>query len=134
MTMNPKLRNGSGKKVRILVDLLALLVTVIFAMSYINFALAAGNLQKGQSDSSVRGEVVAVDNFHHNLRMLTLRSENIGKFPNDSLNIFISPGTTVKICSESEPSKDLNVSRNATVTYHEVRGWLPVADTIREQC
>jgi hypothetical protein len=66
--------------------------------------------------------------------MLKLRSENMGNFPNDSLNIFLNRSTTVKICSERKPSKDINVNGNTSVTYHEVRGWLPVADAVTEQC
>ena len=53
---------------------------------------------------------------------LTLRSDKIGNFPNDRLNIY-----------KREPSKDINVSRNATAAYREVSG-LPVADAVSEQC
>lgn len=134
MTINPKSRDGSDKEVRLLRTFLVLLITAIFAISYANFALAAGSMQKGQKDNTVRGEVVAVDNLHHNIRMLTLRSENMGNFPNDSFNIYLNHSTTVKICSERKPSKDINVNGNATVTYHEVRGWLPVADAVTERC
>jgi hypothetical protein len=134
MTSNARLRNGSRKKMHIIMGLFALVVTAIFAVSYTNGVFAAGNMQNGQMENIVRGEIVAIDNLHHNMRMLTLRSEGIGDFLNDSLNIFLGPSTTVKICSEREPSRDINVSRSATVTYHEVRGWLPVADAVSEHC
>lgn len=79
--------------------LFALLFTVFIAMSYASNVLAAVNMQKGQMDNTVRGEVVAVDNLHP-LRILTLRTEDIGEFPNDSLNIFLNQNTILKICSD----------------------------------
>jgi hypothetical protein len=134
MTSNARLRNGSRKEMRIVMGVFAVLVTAIIVVSYSNSVFAAGNMQNSQMENILRGEIVAVDNLHHSMRMLTLRSEGIGDFPNDSLNIFLGPSTTVKICSEREPSRDINVGRNATVTYHEVRGWLPVADAVSEHC
>lgn len=129
MTNKSRSKKGAGKTMHLLTGFLVLLVTAIIAISYANITLAAG---EGQKDT-VQGEVVAVDNLHH-IRMLTLRSEEIGNFPNDSLNIFLNQNTIVKVCNKREPSKDIGVSRDATVTYHEVRGWLPVANTVSEHC
>ena len=121
-----------GKEARILAGIIVALVVAIFALFNANSTLAAGSMQTGQKDT-VQGEIVAVDNLHH-MRMLTVRSEKIGNFPNDRLNIFLSRNAKVNICNEREPSKDISVSKNAVIIYHEVRGWLPVADAISEQC
>ena len=73
-----------------------------------------------------------VDSGHH-LRTVTLQSNSIGQYPNDELNIFLSPNTKVKICGMHEPAKDIAVSRNAIIMYHEVAG-LAVADSVVERC
>ncbi len=132
MTNKSRVRKKSDKATRILTGFFVLLVSAIFTMSFTNTTSAAGSMQGGQNET-VNGEVVAVDNLHH-IGILTLRSEGFGNFPNDRMNIFLDRNTTVKICNEREPSKDIDVSRDATVTYHEVRGWLPVADAVTEQC
>ncbi|HUI45232.1 MAG TPA: hypothetical protein VL122_04450 [Nitrospirota bacterium] len=125
-------RRGSGSRVNLLAKFFILLVILVFSTSFANSVPAAGSQQAVQKDT-LKGEVVAVDNLHH-ISMLTLRSDEIGRFPNDRLNIFMNKNTSVKVCNEREPVKDINVSRNATVTYHEVQGLLPVADTVSEKC
>jgi hypothetical protein len=125
-------RRGSGSGVNLLAKSFILLVILVFSTSFANSVPAAGSQQAEQKDT-LKGEVVAVDNLHH-ISMLTLRSDEIGRFPNDRLNIFMNKNTSVKVCNEREPVKDINVSRNATVTYHEVQGLLPVADTVSEKC
>jgi hypothetical protein len=132
MTNKSRFRKKSDKAALFLTGFFVLLVSAIFVMSLTSTTSVAGSMQVGQNDT-VKGEVVAVDNLHH-IGMMTVRSEGIGNFPNDKLNIFLDENTTVKICNEREPSKDIDVSRNATVTYHEVRGWLPVADAVSEHC
>ncbi|HYA88474.1 MAG TPA: hypothetical protein VEI57_15580 [Nitrospirota bacterium] len=125
-------KSNSRKAFHILMAFFVLLVTAIIAMSYAITTLAADSMQKGQKDV-VKGEVVAIDTLHH-LRMLTLRSEKIGTLPNDTLNIYLDKSTRVKICNEREPWRDINVDGKVTLTFHEVRGWLPVADAITERC
>lgn len=109
---------------------------MIAAAVLLSMSLADITLAKGRSEgavSTIQGEVVAVDNLH-SMNMLTLRSGEIGAFPNDSLNIFMNGSTKVTVCNAHEPAKDIDVSRNATVTYHEVNGWLAVTDSIVEGC
>ncbi len=123
----------SGGEINLLTALLVLLFTLILIVSFANSTLASwGNKQAGQKDT-LQGEVVAVDHLHH-MGMLTLQSYKIGQFPNDQLNIFMNKDTSVKICNKREPEKDIKVSRNATVTYHEVQGLLPLAYSVREKC
>jgi hypothetical protein len=104
-------------------------VAVLFFMSFMNEGLAQGSmLDKG----TVKGEVVAIDNAH-NMRTMTLRSDQIGQFPNNELNLFLNHDTTFKVCNANEPFKDMSVDRTATVTYHEVGG-VAVANSISEHC
>ena len=127
-----KARRGAVTELNLLMGLVILLIALIFSTSFSNSALAIGSgqaIQKG----TLTGEVVAVDNLHH-INMLTLQSDKIGQFPNDHLNIFMNKNTSVRICSEREPENDIKVSRNATVTYHEVQGLLPLADSVSEKC
>ena len=125
-------RRGSVKALNLLTGFVVLLIVLIFSTSFTNSALVIGSQQAIQKDT-LTGEVVAVDSLHH-LGMLTLQSDKIGQFPNNQLNIFMNKNTSVKVCSESEPENDIKVSRNATVTYHEVQGLLPLADSVSEKC
>ncbi len=131
MTRKSIRRTGLFKTVNILAGFFVLLITVLFSTSITNNVFAAGNHQAGKNDV-LSGEVVVVDNLHH-MGMLTLLSSEIGQFPNDQLNIFTNKDTSVKICNERAFERDLKVSRNATVTYHEVQG-LPLATSISEKC
>ena len=109
---------------------LAVLVAVLFVLSFASAPLAQGSMMGDRS--SLKGEIVAIDNVH-NAQTMTLRSQYVGQFPNDTLNIFLHKDTKLKICDASKPLKDLSVDRNANVTYHEVGG-VAVADSISEQC
>lgn len=105
-------------------------LAVIFFLSFANAAVAQAGME---SESNVlTGEVMAV-NPVHGATTLTLISGQIGQFPNNEMNIFLNGDTKVKVCSEREPVNDISVSRNATVTYHEVGG-VAVAEQISEQC
>lgn len=133
MTNKSKARKGRASKLGLLLmGFFGLAMTAVFAVSIANTTFAEGSMQTGQ-DKNVTGEVVSIDNLH-DLRMVTLRSESIGTFPNDRLNIFVNKNTKVEVCNAREPFKDIGIDRNATVTYHEVKGLLPVADSISEKC
>jgi hypothetical protein len=128
-SINPK---GTATKLGLFTGFLVLAITAIFAASMENATFADTSMLKGQ-ENAVTGEVITVENLNH-LDMVTLRSEEIGKFPNDRLNTFLNRDSVVTVCNVSEPSRDIGVGRNVMVTYHEVRGLLPVADSVREQC
>ena len=109
---------------------------VVIAAVLVSISLAgAATAEKwtGGEESSLQGEIVALDSLH-SLSMVTLRSDELGGFPGDRLNIFVNSDTRVMTCNMTESANDLGVSREATVIYHEVRGWLPVADSIDEHC
>jgi len=125
-------RREHVKAFNLLSGLVALLIVLSFSTSFTNSAFAIGSRQAIQKDT-LTGEVVVVDNLHH-LGMLTLQSSKIGQFPNDQLNIFMNKTTSVKVCSEREPEKDIKVNHKAIVTYHEVQGLLPLADSVSEKC
>ncbi len=126
MTFSSARKNLSAR----LVMLLALLTAVIVsAAAYTNRASAASDMQAG---NSIQGEIVAVANVNH-VQTLTVRSDEIGRFPNDELNVFLNKNTTVKMCSIREPAKDLKVGRDASIEYHELGG-VAVADAISERC
>jgi hypothetical protein len=105
---------------------------LIFSTPFANSAFVTGSQQAIQKDT-LTGEVVVVDNLHH-LGMLTLQSDKIGQYLNDQLNIFMNKNTWVRGCNESKPENDIKVIRNATVSYHEVQGLLPLADSVSEKC
>lgn len=86
----------------------------------------------GVDKKVVTGGVVAVENSSR-LTTLTLRSPEIGRFPNNEVNIFLSPSTPVQICDDRGPARDLLAGRRATIMYHEERG-LAVADSVAERC
>ncbi len=132
--MIEKLINGRGttRVEKITIGFLVLLIVVIFGAFYATRAIAIGSSRAGH-EATLKGEVVVVDNLHK-MGMLSLRSNEIGQYPNDRLNIFMNKDTKVKVCSEREPQNDIKVSHNATVTYHEVQGLLPLADSVTEKC
>jgi hypothetical protein len=59
--------------------LLIMTVAALFVMSFTNLNIAQGSMQ---DRGTLKGEVVAIDNVH-NARTMTLRSSQIGQFPND---------------------------------------------------
>ena len=126
------IKNVTGRAAIVLATFFVLLATVMTIAILSNSALAIGSSHTG-NEVMLKGEVWAVDNLH-NINMLTLQSNTIGQFPNDQLNIFMNKNTSVKICNEREAENDINVSRKATVTYHEVQGLLPLADSVTEKC
>ncbi len=111
--------------------LLVLAISAVFVLSLTGYAFSKESMPGSASDT-IKGEVIAVDSGHY-MKTLTLESDQIGPFPNNSLNIFVNPGTRVNVCGMSEPASDLQVDRTATVIYHEVGG-VPVAERISERC
>jgi hypothetical protein len=115
----------------LLAAVLVLAVASLLVLSFVGTSLAAQGMAPG-AKGTLKGEIIEVTSGQH-LGMVTLRSGEIGQFPNDDLNIFVVKGTHVKICSVREPAAKLAVSRNATIHYHELGG-LAVANRISEQC
>ncbi len=129
MVGNAKSGKRPAKARNVLTGLLALIVAALTVGFFSTVTFARGDMQKG----TLQGEVMALDNSHP-LGTVTLQSSKIGNFPNDEINIFVTKDTKTEICNKREPLRDMDVSRIATVIYHEVRGWVPVADSIKEQC
>ncbi len=113
-----------------LTGLVVIIVTALLVLSLANTAFTKEMIKNEKG--SLTGEIVAVDNGY-NLQMLTIRSAQIGQYPNDTLNIFLNKNTSVNICSAQEPTADITVNRTATIMYHEVAG-LAVADRVMEKC
>ena len=124
-------RIGSEEMAYFLTAFLVLTVSALIVLAFTGTAFAAQRTIPG-AKGTLKGEIVEVTNGQH-LGMVTLRSSEIGQFPNDALNIFVVKGTHVKICSVPEPAAKLAVSRTATIHYHELGG-LAVANRISEQC
>ncbi len=126
---------GNSKKWRgqakVFVAFIAVFAVLLFVLSFGNTVLA-GSYSPERDKDSLQGEIVALDNSNH-IITLTLRSEDIGNFPNDTMNIFLNRDTKVKVCSVSEPARDINVGRNAEIRYH-VSGSVIVADALSERC
>jgi hypothetical protein len=129
--LRKKLTNNVSTAARILADILVLIAVALVVVSFVESAFAAVPLQ-GSRTNTLRGEIVAVDNVGY-VTVLTVRSAQIGPFPNNELNIFTNQNTMVKICKEREPARDINVGSNATITYHE-EGRVAVANKILERC
>ncbi len=127
--LSNKITGRPARALIYLTGLVVLIVAAVFVLSVTGTAFSKGSMpEKG----TLKGEVVAIDNGHH-LETLTLRSEKIGQFPNDKLNIFLNKSTRVRICNMREPARDIKVSRNAIVSYHELQG-LAVANSVSERC
>jgi hypothetical protein len=124
-------RKGWKDMAYILSLLLVLTVAAVVVVAFARTAFAAQGMVPTTS-TMVKGEVTEVSSGHH-LGMVTMRSSEIGPFPNNTLNIFIVPGTHVKICNATEPAGRLAVGTTATINYHEVSG-LAVANSISERC
>ncbi len=130
--MNTKLNKSTSVRVAMyLTWLLVLVLSAVFVVTFTGIAFSKG-MMPGGDERTLRGEVIAVDTGHY-IRTLTMQSGQIGPFPNNELNIFVNKGTQIRVCGMNEPASDLQVDRNATVTYHEVGG-VPVATRISERC
>ncbi len=127
--------NRTKKKIQFdAVTFLALAAVLITAILLVtgasSMASAWGNAQS--KEGSLQGEIVSMDNVNH-IKTLTIRSGEIGSFPNDELNVFLNRDTMVKMCGKPEPARDLKTGFNAKIEYHE-SGGVPVADVIAERC
>ncbi len=124
---------GPARAATLLTGLIVLIAAALIVLSFANtaFTFTRGSMQGGEK-VALKGEVVAIDNMRH-LTVLTVQSNEIGRFPNDRINIFLKPYTMAKICKVTEPAKDIKVNRNATIKYHELGG-LAVADSVSERC
>ena len=99
-------------------------VALLFVVSFGN-TVHARSYPTEWDKGFLQGEIVAVDNLNH-ITTLTLRSEDIGNFPNDTMSIFLNRDTKVKVCIASEPAKDINVHRKAEIEYiYQVARLLP---------
>jgi hypothetical protein len=114
----------------LLTGLIVLIAAALMVLSFTNTAFTWGNMQQGEK--AVKGEVVAVDNMRH-LTVLTVRSNEAGRYSNEEIHIFLNPYGTAKVCTATEPAKDIMARRNATIKYHELGG-LAVADSVSERC
>ncbi len=126
----PIVINKKIEAAKLLSGAFAFIIATLFLVSFANTAFAQGSTQG--SSNTLTGEVVAIDNVH-NTKMMTLRSDDIGQFPNDTLTIMLDQNTKVNACNTGNSPDDIDVSHNATVTYHEQAG-VAVADSIDEEC
>lgn len=131
MTGNILLTKGVPRAAMLLTVFVVLIAAAVLVLSLANAALSRERMQRGEG-TTLTGEIVAVQNTG-SLTILTVVSDNLGRFPNDQLNIFADPDSRVKICKANEPARDVQVDHDATVTYHEVKG-LAVADRVAEHC
>ncbi len=131
MMNNSTKRSRSFTMIFFLTGLFVLAAAAVIVLAYTNTAMTQGMIP-GEKNV-LTGEIVAIDNGHQ-VKALTLRSADIGTYPDNAVNVFVTKNTEVKICDMREPARDIAVSRDATVTYHEVRGWMAVATSISERC
>ena len=120
----------SSKAIYLLTGSVILIVAALLVLSLANTASTEGMMPGGKD--SLTGQIVAVDDSH-NLKTLTIISDELGKYPTDTITIFLSKDTDVKLCTATAPSEDSMMTRDVTITYHEVSG-LAVADSVSEQC
>ncbi len=130
MIVRSKNRKRAPEMIYLLTGLFVLIAAAVFVLSMTNTALSRGFLQGEKG--ALKGEVVAFDNSHH-LKTLTVQSDEIGPYPNDTLHVYLNKNTSVKVCKMPEPAKDIALNRNAAIMFHEVAG-LAVADSISEKC
>jgi hypothetical protein len=131
MSRNLMRKKRSFEAIYLLNGLVVLIIAALFTLSFTEAAFTQGTML-GNEQGYLKGEVIAV-NAGHQWRTLTLRSDEIGQYPNDTLNVFLSQNANVKICGMSEPANDIAVGRNVTITYHEVGG-MTVATSVSEHC
>ncbi len=134
MSINSDIKEkGPVTVARLLGVLSVTTVAVIFLLSITNAAFAQGSMEGDWGTlNTLKGDVISIDHLQ-NATILTLIAGQAGKSPNDKLNIVLTPDTNVKVCKADEPSKDISVKRNVTVTYHELGG-IAVAERISEAC
>jgi hypothetical protein len=125
------MRTGTTNAVIFLTGLFILVVSALFILSLANTALSLQIVQGGDKNV-VTGGVVAVENGS-DLSTMILRSSEIGLYPHDEMNIFVSPKTKVLICNDREQFNDLRAGSSATIQYHE-EGGIAVADSVAERC
>ena len=120
----------SSKAIYLLTGSVVLIVAALLVLSLANTALTEGMMPGGKD--SLTGQIVAVDESN-NLKTLTIISDELGTYPNDTITIFLSKDTDVKLCTMNAPAEESMVTRDVTIMYHEVSG-LAVADIVSEQC
>ncbi len=131
--MNTKLNKSTSVRAAMyLTWLLVLVLSAAFIVTFTGIAFSKGMMMPRGDERTLRGEVIAVDTGHY-IRTLTMQSGQLGPFPNNELNIFVNKGTRISVCGMNEPASNLQVDRNATVTYREVGG-VPVAARVSERC
>ncbi|HXY61471.1 MAG TPA: hypothetical protein VEJ22_00930 [Nitrospirota bacterium] len=129
MSGNSISRKRASKAIYLLTGSVVLIVAAFLVLALTNTALTQSMM--GDKDS-LTGQIVAVDDSH-NLKTLTIISDELGKYPTDTITIFLSKGTDVKLCTMNDPAEESMVTRDVTIEYHEVSG-LAVADSVSEQC
>ncbi|HUJ17635.1 MAG TPA: hypothetical protein VL197_06550 [Nitrospirota bacterium] len=123
---------GPARAATVLAGLLVLIAAVLLFMSLTTLAANSQGMMKSGQERTLIGEIVAVDNVN-NITVLTLRSDDLGEYPSDTVSIFLNARTGVLICNSGDSAQDLTAYRDAIVTYHELAGFA-VADTVYEQC
>ncbi len=132
MVRNLTTRKSSTKAAALAVLFSMLIVATMVTLVSANSMIPQARMQ-GNEGETLQGEIVGIYNLH-TLEMVTLRGEELGNFPTDKVNVFVNKSTKIEVCNAPEPFKDINMNRDATVTYHEVGAGLAVADRISEQC
>jgi hypothetical protein len=122
----------SIKTPSLLTAVLFLSATAIFLLSLAVTAAAVEGAW-GKADT-LSGRITAIDTSHPT-KSLTLQSGELGlSAPNNTMNIFVSDKTVVRMCYAAKKSfKDLKPGAKMQVTYHEIAG-LAVADFIYKPC
>ncbi len=114
---------------------IAAAILVLIAVSFVTISLVrpalAAPVLPDSGINTLQGRIVAVDNSGY-MTILTVRSPEIGRYPNNEMNVFTNDETVAKICSSREPAKDVRTG-NATISYQEVGG-VAVARSISERC
>ena len=110
---------------------IVLVLTAVLVVTFAGIAFGEGTTPGGD-ERTLQGDVIAVDSGM-SISTVTLESDQLGSYPNNDLNIFLNQASKVNVCGKEMSADDINVGRNAIVTYHE-RGGVAVADGITERC
>ncbi len=124
-------RRVAVRKAMYLTWSVALVLTGVLVVAFTGMAFSVG-MMPGGDERTLQGEVIAVDNGMA-IGTVTLESNQLGRYPNNDVNIFLNQTSRVKVCGKETSSNDINVGKNATVTYHELGG-VAVADSVTERC